>query len=154
MTNVAFRSLDPFFLDPLRLARSFFDEAPAKPREASPPADWVPRFDVIETDGAYRFEADLPGVKESDLEVTLDGRTLTIAGHRERAQRAESDNQQIAERAWGRFSRSFRLPATVDADAIEANLAGGVLTVTVGKKPEVKPRKVPIGTQADGKLAS
>lgn len=154
MNHVAFRSLDPLFLDPLRLARSFFDEAPAKPRETSAPADWVPRFDVIEAEAEYRFEADVPGVKESDLEVTLDGRTLTIAGSRERTQRAESDNQQIAERTWGRFSRSFRLPTTVDADAIAANLADGVLTVTVGKKPEVKPRKVPIGTQADGKLAS
>ena len=155
MTQVAFRSLDPFFLDPLRLARNFFDqEAPTKPRETSAQADWVPRFDVVETETAYRFEADVPGVKESDLEVTLDGRTLTIAGSRERTQRAEADNQQIAERMWGRFSRSFRLPATVDADAIEANLREGVLTVTVGKKPEIKPRKVPIGTAKDGKLSA
>lgn len=154
MTHVAFRSLDPIFFDPLRLARSFFEESPAKPREASPPADWVPRFDVVETESGYRFEADVPGVKESDLEVTLDARTLTISGTRERTQRAEGDNQQIAERMWGRFSRSFRLPDTVDDDAIEANLADGVLVVTVGKKPEVKPRKVKIGTLADGKLAS
>lgn len=150
MTHPAFRALDPRFLDPLRLARGFFEpEAPSTAR-----ADFQPRFDVVETEAAYRFEADLPGVKDEDLEITLDGRTLTIAGQRARTQNAEGDNPHIVERVWGRFSRSFRLPATADAEAIEADLQGGVLTVTVGKKAEVRPRKVSIGKKAEPRVAA
>ena len=143
MSSLAFRSFDPLFADPFRMARAMFD-APAKE-----PAELPVRFDVIETDTAFEFEADLPGVAEKDLDITLDGRTLTIAGSRERASDRTEDNRHIIERTFGKFSRSFLLPQTADISAVSAKLDAGVLHVTVGKKAEVKPRKISIGEQAE-----
>lgn len=143
MSSLAFRSFDPLFADPLRMARAMFD-APAKQ-----PEGLTVRFDVFETETGFEFEADLPGVPEDNLEITLDGRTLTIAGSRERAQERDDGNRHIVERSFGKFSRSFLLPQTADVSSITANLDAGVLKVTVGKKAEVKPRKITIGGEAD-----
>ncbi len=147
MSSLAFRSFDPLFADPFRMARAMFD-APAKE-----PAGLAVRFDVVETEQAFEFEADLPGVAEKDVEITLDGRTLTISGSRERASDRTEDNRHIVERSFGKFSRSFLLPQTADVSAVSAKLEAGVLAVTVGKKAEIKPRKITIGAEPD-KLAA
>lgn len=106
---------------------------------------YVPAFDVKETKDAYVFTADLPGVEEKDLELSVTGNRLTISGKREEEKREESDRWYTYERSYGSFSRSFALPDGTDLDHVEAELKNGVLTVHVPKKPEVKPRKILLG---------
>jgi HSP20 family protein len=106
---------------------------------------FVPGMDVSETNDTIKVEADLPGIDEKDIEVTLsaDGEMLTVKGERKYEQK-----QGRSERAWGSFERSISLPAAVQADKVEAHFKNGVLTVLLpksaegqqaGKKIEIKP---------------
>jgi HSP20 family protein len=149
MSNLAFRSFDPLFADPFRMARVFFD-APAR-KTAPPEAATKPlavRFDVTETEEAFLFEADLPGIAREALDITVDGHTLAVSGTRERKVEHDEANRHVTERSFGTFTRSFVLPDTADLSAIQADLDGGVLHVRVAKKAEVKPRKIPLGDAA------
>jgi HSP20 family protein len=106
---------------------------------------FAPAFDVHESDDAFVFSADLPGISEDSLELSLTGNRLTISGHREQEKRQDGDRVHMYERSYGAFSRSFALPDGVDSDRIDAQLDAGVLKVTVPKRPEVKPRRISIG---------
>ncbi len=106
---------------------------------------FAPSFDVKETGDAYVFTADLPGVKESDLELSLTGSRLTISGKREEEKKEEGERWYTYERSYGTFSRSFTLPEGVDAEHAEAHLKEGVLRVSIPKLPELKPRKIELG---------
>ncbi|MBX5482571.1 MAG: Hsp20/alpha crystallin family protein [Myxococcaceae bacterium] len=103
---------------------------------------FVPAFDVKESGDAFIFRADLPGVNENDVDISLTGNRLTISGKREEESREEKDRYFAYERAYGAFSRTFTLPEGVDADHVSAELKDGVLSVVIPKKPEVQPRKI------------
>ncbi|MBS1153443.1 MAG: spore coat protein, partial [Myxococcaceae bacterium] len=96
------------------------------PFGAQPEAAFVPLFDVKETNEAYVFRADLPGVKESDIDVNLSGNRLTVSGKREEEKREQTDRYFTYEREYGDFSRSFTLPGGVDGDHVQAELKDGV----------------------------
>ena len=100
--------------------------------------------DVWETGEGLWLRADLPGVEEKDLEVTFHDGQLMVSGKRESEQRKEEDNYHLYERSFGSFSRSFVLPNTVNSDAADAALKDGVLTITLPKKGEAKPKKIPL----------
>jgi HSP20 family protein len=138
--------------DPFRMMREMLRWDPF--RELDTGAAWeggfAPTFDVKETKDAYMFRADLPGVKEQDLEVSLTGNRLTISGHREQEQEDQNDRYFASERTYGSFSRSFTLPAGVDQEHVQADMKNGVLTLTVPKRPEVQPRRIPLGDQGGG----
>jgi HSP20 family protein len=95
------------------------------------------------------FKADLPGVKESDLEISLTGNQLRISGHRGEERVEESDRSHVTERTYGGFLRSFTLPEGCDPDHAHADLKDGVLTLTMPKKPEVQPRKITIASESE-----
>ena len=97
------------------------------------------------------FRADLPGVKESDLEISLTGNRLTISGRREQERHEQGDTFYASERSYGSFTRAFTLPEGVDGDNVNADLKSGVLTLSVPKKPEVQPRKVSINASGGEK---
>lgn len=120
-------------------------------REAMP--SFAPAFEVRETKDAFIFKADLPGVEEKDLEITLHGDRLSVSGKRESEKREESDRFYTYERSYGSFSRSFTLPEGVDPDHVAANLKDGVLTLHLPKKPEVQPKKISLGGQTVEKKA-
>ncbi len=103
-----------------------------------------PAFEVKETPNAYVFKADLPGIKNEDLDVKLAGNRLTVNGKREAEKREKTDTYYTYERSYGSFVRSFTLPEGIDGDKIAADLKDGVLTVTLPKKPEVVPRQVEV----------
>ncbi len=109
-----------------------------------------PRFDVRETREAYLFEADLPGMKENDVTISVIGNRLDVSGRREQQNVQESDNWYTAERTYGQFNRSFMLPDGVDCDNIKADIRDGVLCVTAPKRPEVQPRRIQLGTSTTG----
>jgi HSP20 family protein len=107
----------------------------------------MPRVDVSETDRDIQIAAELPGLKQEDLELTVEQDLLTIRGQT-RQEREESDRQfHLSERSYGRFERSFRLPDTVDREKISARFENGLLTVTLPKsdKPGSAARRIEIG---------
>ena len=105
---------------------------------------YVPQFDVKETRDAYVFKADMPGVKESELDISLSGNRLTVSGKREAEERSESDTYYAFERSYGTFTRSFTLPEGIDQDHVNAELKNGVLTLVLAKLPEAQPKKISI----------
>lgn len=136
--------------DPLRTMRSMLRWDPFREMTQLWPAEeknlgYMPAFEVKETKDAYVIKADMPGMKESDLEVTLTGNRLTIGGKRDAEKEEKGDTFYVYERSYGSFTRSFTMPTGIDGSAIAANLEKGVLTVTVGKKPEVQAKKIAIG---------
>jgi HSP20 family protein len=105
---------------------------------------FVPDVDLRETQDAYVLEADLPGFKQDDIDITITGDRLTISGRRERAK--EEDRQYLLrERPAGEFVRSFVLPTGTDSDNVRADFKEGVLMVTIPKRPEVQARKISLG---------
>jgi HSP20 family protein len=111
---------------------------------------FLPSFEVKETKDGYIFVADLPGVKEEDLEISFTGNQLVISGKRDAVEIQESDRYHLYERAYGRFTRTFTLPDGTNADQTSAHLKDGVLTLTVGKRPEVQPRRIQLSAKSKG----
>jgi HSP20 family protein len=107
-------------------------------------ATFAPDFDVKETKEAFVFTADMPGVKENELEVRLTQNRLTISGKRESEKVEKTDQYYASERSYGSFSRAFTLPEGIQSDKIQAELKSGVLTLCVPKKPEAQPKKIEV----------
>lgn len=134
--------------EPFRLMRDllrwdpFREMGPMLPPERH--MGFVPDFDVKETKDGYLFKADLPGIKEKDLEITMTGNRLTVSGKREAEEQEKTDTYFAWERSYGSFARSFTLPEGIDAEHIAADLKEGVLTLVVPKKPEVQPKKISV----------
>ena len=138
------RNWDPFQIMHELMRWDPFREV-ATPSSLSGGYAFAPAFDVRETNDAYVFSADLPGLSEDAIELSLTGNQLTLSGLREEEKRDESDRVHMYERRYGTFSRSFALPDGVDADKIEAQLEHGVLKISVPKKPDVKARRISLG---------
>lgn len=102
----------------------------------------APAFAVKERSDAFVIEADVPGVKENDLDIALSGNRLTLNGKRDESRREEGETYFGYERQYGSFSRTFTLPEGVDHDRITAELDNGVLSVLLPKKESSRPRKI------------
>ena len=96
----------------------------------------APELDVRENTGSITIEAELPGVEEKDISVTLANGILTIKGEKKQEKEEKSESYHLTERSFGSFQRSLRLPDTVDDAKVEAHFDKGVLKVTAAKKPE------------------
>ena len=105
---------------------------------------FAPAFEVKETTDAFVLKADLPGVVESDLDISVHNSVLTVSGARQAEERKEGESYALYERQFGSFSRSFSLPDMADGERIEAKLENGVLTLSIAKKAEAKPRKIAV----------
>lgn len=105
-------------------------------------AMFAPDFEVKETENAYLIQADLPGVKEEDINITVSGNQLTVSGKREASREEGDERYYIYERRFGSFTRSFTLPAEANVESIEAELDNGVLALTVPKSPGAAPKKI------------
>jgi HSP20 family protein len=124
-----------------RLFDSFFDRESRLPGVSG---DWTPRFDLVELKDSIVIKADLPGMDEKDVSVSLSGDNLVIKGER-KAEKEEKDKQyHRIERSYGAFHRIIPLPVTVEAGNIKAEYNKGVLEVHLPKKPEAKSREIPI----------
>jgi HSP20 family protein len=132
--------------DPFRVMDALLRWDPARDNPlTSFSGEFSPRFDVKEIKDAYVLNADLPGVKDEDLEISLNANMLTISGKRELEHQAEGEQYYAMERSYGSFARSFSLPDSVDGENVTADLKNGVLTVHVPKRPEAQPKKIAIG---------
>lgn len=133
--------------DPLRMMRDLMNWDPFRemaPFVAEMPAAFSPTFDVKETQDGFVFKADVPGVKDSDIEVTSTGNRLTIAGKRETEKEEKNETYYSCERSYGSFQRSFTMPEGVDMSSVHADLDKGVLTVSMKKLPEARTQKIAI----------
>ena len=103
---------------------------------------FTPSFDVKETEEAFVLKADMPGVKQEDLHVSLTGDQLTISGERKEERHEDGETHHIYECSYGSFARTLGLPEGVDADHIDARLKNGVLSVRLPKKAKARPRRI------------
>jgi len=105
---------------------------------------WVPPVDVQETENAFIFTAELPGMNKDDVSITLEENLLTLSGERNLKEKEEGENFHRVERAYGSFARSFTLPTQVDSTKVEASFKDGLLTIEIAKAEQAKPRKIEI----------
>jgi len=104
----------------------------------------APAVDITEDDGSYVVTAELPGTNREDVTVELEGDLLTLRGEKRNEREEKKEKRRFVERSYGTFSRPFTLPSNADPERINASFKDGVLTVTIGKRPEAKPRVVDI----------
>jgi HSP20 family protein len=131
--NIQRSSRDPFSLAQVLLGWDPF---------AVRPTAFMPTFEVKESADAFVVRADLPGVNENDLDISIHNGALSVSGTRHAEERKESESYYLYERQYGSFSRSFALPEAADSEKIDAELSQGVLTLTIGKRVEAQPRRI------------
>ena len=108
--------------------------------------EWVPRVDVVEGKGEITVKAELPGCEAKDIDVKLDGRTLTISGEKKQEKEEKDKNVHRVERSYGSFCRRMELPGEVDPEAIDATYKKGVLKLVLKKTRETETKKIEIKT--------
>ena len=108
----------------------------------------VPAVDVTEDEKAYKITAELPGMAEKDVDVSLSGDLLVIKGEKHREREQKEKNRYLSERSYGAFQRSFTIPDGVDRDKVEAEFAKGVLTLTLPKSAEAQKQQKKIEIKA------
>jgi HSP20 family protein len=141
--------------DPMRAMRDLLRWDPFREMAPALPAlrGWDrmafnPSFDVTETDDAFQFKADVPGVKPEELEITCTGNRLQISGTRQSEEETKTSTVYTYERQHGSFTRSFTLPDGADLDHAKSELKDGVLTLTVPKRPGAQAKKIEIASGA------
>jgi HSP20 family protein len=107
---------------------------------------WVPALDVRELDDRFEVSMDLPGIDPKEVSVTFEDGTLAVSGKREFTKEEQDETWHRIERSFGTFARTLRLPRTVDAESIGASFDKGVLTVSVPKAAQAKPRTIEVKT--------
>ncbi len=109
---------------------------------------WVPAVDIYETDAhEVVIKAELPDVRKEDIGVTFENNVLTLTGERKQEQSIKRELVQRVERRFGSFSRSFTLPASLDAGQITASYKDGVLTIRLPRREEAKPKQVTVSVE-------
>jgi HSP20 family protein len=111
---------------------------------AASASDWVPAVDIKEDKGSFIIVADIPGIAPKDIEIHAENGVLTIQGERENEKREEKQGYKRIERSYGSFFRRFTLPDSADTDKISAKGENGVLTITIPKRAEIRPRKIAV----------
>jgi len=130
---------------------SIFSDYPKFSDENLTTGNFVPPVDVYEDAHKVALKMEVPGIKQEDLDIRVENQTLTVKGERKFEKEEKEENFHRIERSYGSFTRSFTLPQTVDTDNVGASYEDGVLTVTLNKKAEAKPKQVKISpTSAKG----
>jgi HSP20 family protein len=137
------RELNTLQTEMNRLFNTFFDEGTGNDRGAA--RRWAPAVDLFEREDSLVLKADLPGMREEDVQIEMRDNVLTISGERQADFEDKQNGYYRVERAFGTFSRSLSLPDGVDADRIAASFDSGVLEITIPKPEARKPRRIEIG---------
>ena len=131
-----------------------FNETLDRPLNEGSLTTWAPAVDIYETEQALVVKADLPDIKPEELDIRVENNILTIRGERRFEKKVNEDNYLRVERSYGSFSRSFSLANTVNAEAIKAEYRNGVLTLTVPKREEAKPKQIKVNVEAPAMAAA
>ena len=105
---------------------------------------WAPPVDIYETEEAIVLKAELPGVESKDVEVRVEDNTLYLKGERKFEKEVKEQNYHRVERSYGSFARSFSLPNSISTDKVKAEFKDGLLTLTMPKREEAKPKTIKI----------
>lgn len=105
---------------------------------------WQPSVDIYETEDAIVIKAELPDVDQKDIEVRIEDNTLTLRGERKHEGEVKKENYHRIERYFGSFQRSFSLPMNIQQDNVSASCERGVLTITLPKKEDIKPKQIKV----------
>ena len=109
---------------------------------------WMPTVDISEMENGYEIRAELPGVSEDDVNISVTDNVLTVKGEKRQEEETEGKNYHRVERHYGSFQRSFTLPRHIETDAIKAEFKDGVLTLEIPKVEVTKPTEIPIATNS------
>jgi HSP20 family protein len=137
------------YVDPFETAQRQFEGALGRLMSAGNHEDGSARLapygvDIREDQDHFYVEAELPGFKKEEVDITLEDQTLTISAERKSESEEKKGDVLLNERRYSRFLRSFTLPPTVNEQTVNAKLADGVLTITLNKREETKPRKITV----------
>lgn len=116
--------------------------------EGSLTAGWVPVVDVKENADSLVLTFELPGIEADKVDVSVENNVLSVSGERQFEKAVEGEAYHRVERSYGSFERSFRLPASFRGEDVSARYANGVLTLTVPKREEAKPRSVKVNIES------
>jgi HSP20 family protein len=105
---------------------------------------WSPAVDIAEREDGYDVKVELPGVKKEDVKITMQENILTIRGEKKQEDRTKEANVHRVERSYGSFQRSFTLPTNVKPGAVDATFKDGILSITLPKEVEAKPRQIEV----------
>ena len=133
--------------------RLFSDVLDRKGEESSLTA-WAPSVDIYETEHELVVKADLPEIDPKDLDLRVENNILTIRGERKFEKNVNEENYLRVERAYGSFARSFTLANTVNSEAIAADYQNGVLTLSIPKREEAKPKQIKVNVATQAKAAA
>jgi len=131
-----------------------FNEALDRSAEEGSLTPWAPAVDIFETEHELVVKADLPDIKPEELDIRVENNILTIRGERKFEKKVNENNYLRVERTYGSFSRSFSLANTVKSEAIRAEYKDGVLTLTVPKREEAKPKQIKVNVNASAMAAA
>src|SRR5215831_7602523 len=131
-------------IDPFRELAHFFENWDASGKEQLAAGTFVPAVDVYEDEHNLVLKLEIPGVSEDELKVSLENSTLTVSGERKFEKEEKEENFHRIERRYGAFTRTFRLPNTVDAEKVEASYDKGLLKITLAKRAEAKPKAIKV----------
>ncbi len=106
--------------------------------------EFVPSADVYEDDNSIHLNVEVPGVEEKNLSITIENNILTVKGERKPEKDEKGENFLRQERSYGKFSRSFTLPGSVDLDRVNANYVNGVLQIELAKRAEARPKQIKV----------
>jgi HSP20 family protein len=142
-----FREMVPFDFEQMRremdrLWDSFFEGRGRRRGEEE--AEWYPSLDVAETKNDIVVKAELPGMDQKDIDISLSNGVLTIKGQKKQEKEEKEENYHLIERSYGSFTRSIQLPGDVQSDKINATYKNGVLKVTLPKSEEAKKKEIKI----------
>lgn len=115
---------------------------------------WAPAVDIHETEHELVVKADLPDINPQDLDIRVENNILTIRGERKFEKKVDEKNYLRVERAYGAFSRSFSLANTVNTEAIKADYKNGVLTLSIPKREEAKPKQIKVNVETPAMTAA
>jgi HSP20 family protein len=110
--------------------------------------EWVPSVDMFEKGDRFVIKAELPGIKQEDIDVSVTDSTLMIRGEKKTGEEVREQDYQRSECSYGSFCRSITLPSNIDTGKIEATYDNGVLEMSIPKTAEARPKKIPVTAAA------
>ncbi len=133
-------------IDPFRELASFFENfTEPTGKDQLTAGTFVPPVDVYEDEHNLVLKLEIPGINEEDLDVQVENSTLTVKGERKFEKEEKEESFHRIERRYGSFQRTFRLPNTINTEAVEAHYDKGILKITLGKRAEAKPKQIKVG---------
>lgn len=132
----------------------FFNEAFGRASEEGSLTTWAPSVDIYETEHELVVKADLPDIRPEELDIRVENNILTIRGERKFEKKENEKNYLRVERSYGSFARSFSLASTVKTEAIKADYKNGVLTLTIPKREEAKPKQIKVNVESAAAAAA